>query len=92
MMHFGHKGRLCFDPERVKDLGWTLNNQNDVFDPSYVSDAPATAAKQRSHPMQLRSAKVQEVSLSHIKYWGFAAKQQCDTMVITVKYMYNKCI
>ena len=21
---FGHKGRLNFDPERVKDLGWTL--------------------------------------------------------------------
>ena len=63
---FGHKGRLCFDPERVKDLGWTLNDQNNIFDPSYISDAPATAAKQRSHPMQLRSAKVQEVSLNHI--------------------------
>ena len=54
---FGHKGRLLFDPERVKDLGWTLNDQNDIFDPSYISDAPATAAKERSHPMQLRSAK-----------------------------------
>ena len=63
---FGCKGRLCFDPERVKDLGWTLNDQNDIFDPSYVSDALATAAKQRSHPMQLRSTKVQEVSLNHI--------------------------
>ena len=37
-----------------------------LFDPSYISDAPATAAKQRSHPMQLRSAKVQEVSLNSI--------------------------
>ena len=63
---FGHKGRLNFDPERVKDLGWTLNDQNDIFDPSYISDAPATAAKQRSHLMQLRSAKVQEVSLNNI--------------------------
>ena len=63
---FGHKGRLNFDPERVKDLGWTLQDQNDIFDPSYISDVPATAAKQRSHPMQLRSAKVQEVSLSEI--------------------------
>ena len=63
---FGHKGRLCFDPERVKDLGWTLIDQNDIFDPSYISDAPATAAKQRSHPIQLRSTKVQEVSLNHI--------------------------
>ena len=59
-------GRLNFDPERVKDLGWTLNDQNDIFDPSYISDAAATAAKQRSHPMQLRSAKVQEVSLNEI--------------------------
>ena len=63
---FGHKGRLCFDPEGVKDLGWTLNNQNDIFDCSYISDAPVTAEKQRSHPMQLRSTKVQEVSLNSI--------------------------
>ena len=63
---FGHKGRLHFDPERVKDLGWTLDNQNDIFDPSYISDAPVTAAKQKCHPMQLISAKVQEVSLNNI--------------------------
>ena len=63
---FGCKGRLNFDPERVKDLGWTLEDQNDIFNPSYISDAPATAAKQRSHSMQLRSAKVQEVSLSEL--------------------------
>ena len=63
---FGRKGRLNFDPERVKDLGWTLDDQNDIFDLSYVSNAPAIAAKQRSHPMQLRSAKVQEVSLNNI--------------------------
>ena len=63
---FGHKGRLNFDPERVKDLGWTLKDQNDMFDPSYISDVPATAVRQRSHPMQLRSAKVQEVSLNEI--------------------------
>ena len=42
---FGCKGRLNFDPERVKDLGWTLEDQDDIFDPSYVSDVPATAAK-----------------------------------------------
>ena len=63
---FGHKGRLSFDPERMKDLGWTLKDQNDIFDPSYISDAPATAARQRSHPMQQRSAQVQEVSLNNI--------------------------
>ena len=59
---FGHKGRLNFDPERVKDLGWTLKDQNDMFDPSYISDVPATAVRQ----MQLRNAKVQEVSLNEI--------------------------
>ena len=47
---FGCKGRLNFDPERVKDLGWTLEDHNVIFDPSYVSDTPATAVKQRSHP------------------------------------------
>ena len=63
---FGCKGRLNFNPERVKDLGWTLEDQDVTFDPSYISDFPATptAVKQRSHPMQLRSAKVQEISLS----------------------------
>ena len=65
---FGCKGRLNFDPERVKDLGWTLKDQDVTFDPSYISDFPATptAVKQTSHPMQLRSAKVQEISLSDI--------------------------
>ena len=65
---FGHKGRLNFDPERVKDLGWTPKDQYVIFDPSYISDVPATstAVKQRSHPMQLRSAKVQEISLNEI--------------------------
>ena len=63
---FGHKGRLNSDPERVKDLGWTLKDQNDIFDPSYISDAPAAVAKQRSHPMQIRSTQVQEVSLSEL--------------------------
>ena len=63
---FGCKGRLNFDPERVKDLGWTFKYQDIIFDPSYISDIPATAVKQRSHPMQLRSAKVQEISLNDI--------------------------
>ena len=37
-----------------------------MFDPSYVTDVPATAVRQRFHPMQLRSAQVQEVSLNEI--------------------------
>ena len=63
---FGCKERLSLDPERVKDLGWTLKDQDIIFDPSYISDVPATAVRQRSHPMQLRSAKVQEISLNDI--------------------------
>ena len=59
---FGHKGRLNFDPERVKDLGWTLKDQNDIFDPSYV----CYSSKAEISPMQLRSAKVQEVSLNEL--------------------------
>ena len=66
----GHKGRLNFDPERVKDLGWTPEDQDVIFDHCYISDVPgketATAVKQRSHPMQLRSAKVQGIPLNEI--------------------------
>ena len=29
-------GRLCFDPERVKDLGWTANDQDFKFDLAHV--------------------------------------------------------
>ena len=85
---FGHKGRLSFDPERVKDLGWTLNDQNDIFDPSYISDAPATAAKQFS-PNATEKCKSARGLIQQHEYWGLAAKQQCDTVVITVEYMYN---
>ena len=63
---FGCKVRLNFDPERVKDLGWTLEDQDVIFDPSYISDVLATAVRQRSHPMQLRSTKEQEISLNEI--------------------------
>ena len=66
MMHLAIKEGSTLIQERVKDLGWTLEDQNDMFDPSYVSDVPATALRQRSHPMQLKSAKVQEVSLNTI--------------------------
>ena len=64
------QGKAKFDPERVKDLGWTPEDQDVIFDPSHISDVPeketSTAVKQRSHPMQLRSAKIQEISLNEI--------------------------
>ena len=67
---FGHRGRLSFDLERVEDLGWTPEDQYLIFDPSHIPDVPDTknyvAANQRSHPMQLRCANVQEISLNQI--------------------------
>ena len=67
---FGCKGRLIFDPERIEDLVWTHEDQDVVFGPSHISDVPeketSTAVKQRSHPMQLRSAKIQRISLNEI--------------------------
>ena len=57
---FGRIGRLSFDPERVQDLGWTENNQDFKFDLAHVSDPPVK--KQRSHPMQLRSTSVKEIT------------------------------
>ena len=48
----------------------TQGSRLSYFDPSYISDVPATAVRQRSHPMQLRSAKVQEISLNDISIGG----------------------
>ena len=54
---FGHKGRLCFDPERVKDLGQTVGNQNDIFDPSYISDAPYYSSQAEISPNATEKCK-----------------------------------
>ena len=57
---FGRVGRLSFDPEIVQDLRWTTSNQDFKFNPDHVSD-PLTK-KQRSHPMQLRSTSLSEIT------------------------------
>ena len=59
---FGRVGRLSFNPERVQDLGWTANDQDFKFNPDHISDPPVK--KQRSHPMQLRSASLNNIDLS----------------------------
>ena len=59
---FGRVRRLSFDPERVQDLGWTANDQDFKFNPDHISDPPVK--KQRSHPMQLRSASLNNIDLS----------------------------
>ena len=35
---FGRKGRLSFDPENVKDLGWVSNDWTHKFNPIHVKD------------------------------------------------------
>ena len=57
---FGRVRRLSFDPERVQDLEWTTRDQDFKFNPDHVSDPPAK--KQRSNPMQLRSALLNEIT------------------------------
>ena len=55
---FGRTGRLGFDPEHVKDLGWVPNDWTYKFSPDHVRDISNTAKntpKQRSHQMELRS-------------------------------------
>ena len=55
---FGRTGRLSFDPERVKDLGWVPNDWNHRFNPDHVKEAKGTVKntpKERSHQMELRS-------------------------------------
>ena len=57
---FGRLGRLSFNPEQVQHLEWTTNNQYFKFNPDHVSDPPAK--KQKSHPVQLRSASINEIT------------------------------
>ena len=55
---FGRKGRLGFDTENVKDLGWEPNDWIHKFNPDHVkdiADAALNMPKQRSHQMELRS-------------------------------------
>ena len=60
-MHLGAREGLNFDPKRVKDLGWTPEDQDVIFDPSYISDVPdketATAVKQRFSPHAAEKCK-----------------------------------
>ena len=40
---FGRTGRLNFDPEHVKDLGWIPNDWTYKFSPDYIRDISGTA-------------------------------------------------
>ena len=55
---FGRKGRLSFDLECIKDLGWVPSDWSYKFNPDHVKhivDTAQSTLKQRSHPMELRS-------------------------------------
>ena len=55
---FGRTGRLSFDPECVKDLGWVPNDWTQKFIPDHVGDVSDTAwnmPRQRSYQMELTS-------------------------------------
>ena len=63
---FGRVGKLSFDQERGQDLGWTTSDQDFKFNPDHVSDPPAN--KQGSHPMQLRSVSVNEITSMDLSF------------------------
>ena len=55
---FGRTGRLSFDPECVKDLGWVPNDWTYKFSPEHIrsrKEMVKDTPKQRSHQMELRS-------------------------------------
>ena len=48
---FGRTGRLSFDPEHVKDLGWVPNDWNHKFNPDHVKEAtPAVKNTSKENP------------------------------------------
>ena len=64
---FGRKARLSFDPEHVQGLGWISKDWKYTFNPDHVKDVTDTgknSSRQRSHPMQLRSASVNELQMA----------------------------
>ena len=73
---FDRKDKLSFDPECVQDLGWTPDDWKYRFNPDHVkdiSDTTQNGPKQRSHPMQLRSASINEVQLRNYTVRPFNA-------------------
>ena len=75
---FGEKGRLSFDPEYVEDLRWTPQDQDFKFNLDHASDVPSKhpgKTTQRSHPMQLRSSAVYDISIEENGFHLFNISQ-----------------
>ena len=67
---FGRTGKLSFDPEHVKDLGWVPNDWSYKFSPDHIKDIAETmknVPKQRSHQMKLRSRDKLSCSITIIQ-------------------------
>ena len=56
---FSRTGRLSFDPERVKDLGWVPNDWTYKFSPDHVKDATATVKEYPETEISSNGAEIQ---------------------------------
>ena len=53
---FGRRGRLSFDPARVKDLGWDVKDQEHKFDPSCCR-SPRRKAENSPNAVETQNCK-----------------------------------
>ena len=56
---FGRTGRLSFDPECVKDLGWVPNDWNHKFNPDHVKVAKDSSEEYPKREISPNGAEVQ---------------------------------
>ena len=56
---FGRKGRLSFDPECVKDLGWVPNDLEYKFNPDHVKDIVDSAPEHAQAQISPNGAEIQ---------------------------------
>ena len=81
MTHLAIKEGSTLIQKELRTLAGHSRIKMDIFDPHLTFQMHLLQqTKQRSHPMQLRSAKVQEVSLNEINIGDLLQKQQHDTV------------
>ena len=56
---FGRKGRLSFDPENVKDLGWVPNDWTHKFNPDHVKVITGTVQNTPKAEISPNGAEIQ---------------------------------
>ena len=71
-MHFGRKGRLSFNPEHVKDLGWVPNNWKYKFNSDHAKDIVGMAQNMLRDLIQWNwgpeTSKVVKSAVQHPKH------------------------